>query len=87
MEAVPEEPVNEPPVFSRQRPGPSRAPPSFDSFEPQRDSEAPSGGRKRLEVTQIRVRPQVAKDFIEEPLDIDAFRQVASRFRQRGSQQ
>ena len=56
-------------------------------FEPQRQQQQSNGGRQRLEVTEIRVRPQLAQDFSEEPINIDALRQVANRFRQRGSQQ
>ena len=78
--------------FSRQRPSAARRPPteaSFDptEFEPQRQQQQ-SGGRQRLEVTEIKVRPQLAsQEFNQESLNIDAFRQVANRFRQRGSQQ
>ena len=78
--------------FSRQRASVARRPPteaSFDpsEFEPQRQQQQ-SGGRQRLEVTEIKVRPQLAsQDFNQESLNIDAFRQVANRFRQRGSQQ
>ena len=75
----------------RTRPGLAgrRPPASSESFEPQRVRGDPSGGRQRLEVTEIRVNPQLNQDFAaaEEPLDIDAFRRVASRFRNRGSQQ
>ena len=83
----------------RQRPVPRRPPPSnfnedprpssfnLDNFEPQRQGFGSTGGRQRLEVTEIRVKPQNAQEFLEEPIDIDAFRQVANRFRQRGSQQ
>ena len=75
----------------RTRPGLGgrRPPSSSESFEPQRVRDSSGGGRQRLEVTEIRVNPQLNQDFdaAEEPLDIDAFRRVASRFRNRGSQQ
>jgi len=65
--------------FSRQRP-------SGQDFTRQEET---SGGRQRLEVTEIKVRPQLAQNFQanDESLNIDDFRQVANRFRQRGSQQ
>ena len=88
-QAEPEEQVVQRP---RTRPGlqAGRRPPvSTESFEPQRVRGEPSGGRSRLEVTEIRVNPQLNQDFVaaEEPIDIEAFRRVASRFRNRGSQQ
>ena len=73
---------------ARTRPGAGRRPPvTSESFEPQRVRDSAGGGRQRLEVTEIRVNPQVNQDFTEEPIDIEAFRRVASRFRNRGSQQ
>ena len=72
----------------RTRPGAGRRPPvTSESFEPQRVRDPSGGGRQRLEVTEIRVNPQAGQDFAEEPIDIEAFRRVASRFRNRGSQQ
>ena len=69
----------------RARPAPA-VPQSPESFEPQRQN-AGGSGRQRLQVTEIKVRPQLADEFADEPLDIDAFRRVANQFRQRGSQQ
>ena len=43
--------------------------------------------RQRLQVTEIKVKPQLSDTFVDEKLDIDAFRRVANQFRQRGSQQ
>lgn len=78
-QAVPRRPV------AAQRPNPQ--PSTFDNFEPQRQ-QTTGGQRQRLEVTEIKVRPQLGQTFqVEEPLDIDAFRQVAQRFRQRGQSQ
>merc|ERR1712110_1154468 len=64
----------------------SRPPPSpiqsdqsqiTDSFEAQRQTP-----RQRLQVTEIKVRPQLAQEFSdqESSLDIDAFRRVANQF-------
>ena len=78
------EPQSEVSSLPRQR-RPEQSSFSPEAFEPQRQS-PPTGGRQRLEVTDIRVRPQQPQGFQDEPLDIDAFRQVANRFRQRGSQ-